>query len=439
MKKLFLIASFICIFPLLAYTVFAQNTETLYVNGILTQTVSGGTATAVDTTVISDKQILYSDGGTIAGSDNLSMDGTNASTIEPTSALHLVNKSYVDKAVTGISFDFFLSDTASDVNPYLVMQPDETGEAESLTTSATLTTGADQQIFHFATSSTQPTFDTLGQGVYDGHFHFSKTGTKATTIHWTLSSLTESGIAGSETLILTSSSSGNLAISKADYDIHAVLGSDLTIDGTDRLVMKVFATVGSGGSDVVITSYMEGTTDSHLEVRTESSAFNDEFVNVTGDTMTGDLNIEANLSIGEGLTLDGLLRASDGKVLADTVKTISVSIPKPLNLDEADTLPIWTNETGLTYNITGLKATSDTDDVVFTLKYIADPTDFGTLVTIGEFHVNINGTSVFYRNYIESDLSSSVVVAGGKIVFDNDSADDPKYLDFVLTGNFTKP
>ena len=61
----------------------------------------------------------------------------------------------------------------------------------------------------------------------------------------------------------------------------------MLIDGK-RLILELQAVVSGGGSNVVVTSAQEGTTDSHLTVETTSAAFSNIFVRQDGSqSLTG--------------------------------------------------------------------------------------------------------------------------------------------------------
>lgn len=221
----------------------------------------------------------------------LNRSGTNANqninitpytliTIDPTIDSHVATKGYVDNAVGGVSFDFFLTNQTSDITTYFnLTESSERGVIESSLASPSLGTGDDQLIFNFSTKVGQPEFNALIGGIYDAHIHLQKTtGTKPVTVYWTLSNRTGS----TETLILTSEVSDNVGDSSTDYDMHAVLVNETMILDDDRLVFRIYANAAVGGSNAIITVFMEGMTDSHFTVRTTTNAFERIFIRRDG-------------------------------------------------------------------------------------------------------------------------------------------------------------
>ena len=145
-----------------------------------------------------------------------------------------------------------------------------------------------------------------------------------------------------------------------------------------------------------------------------------------------DLGVEGQISWDSD---DDWLRGHEGtnQVILSTGKVfITRTITKPLDLDEADTLPIWQNKTGATLNITAVYSNSDTDDVVYTLKETS-AYDFTSLTTIEAITIATNGTGVFY-NELTTGIDHTTIETGNVIVFDNDAADDPNYLSFTIVG-----
>lgn len=93
-------------------------------------------------------------------------------------------------------------------------------------------------------------------------------------------------------------------------------------------------------------------------------------------------------------------------------------IAEPDNLAEADFLPLWVNETGMTFNITQIKAWSDLDDFDFTLKECSG-TDFTTLTTIEAVTVSTNGTGVYYTTVASGSIDHATIEDGHLIGYDN--------------------
>ena len=210
-------------------------------------------------------------------------------------------KDEVNDLVEGASFDFFLNDTASDIDTYFVMDPSETDEAES-SFSDTIT-GDAFLIDTFATSTAEPTFTELMIGIYSLHIHAETTvgaNVKTVRLYYELYKRTHPGAV--ETLLVTSEESSILTNVKDAVEIHGSLTSDTILDSTDRLVVKIYANIEDGApprnTDPLVTLYAEGNLASRFEVKTTISAFDDRYVEVTGDTMTGNLDMGDNDIIG---------------------------------------------------------------------------------------------------------------------------------------------
>ncbi len=217
----------------------------------------------------------------------------------PIEGLHAATKHYVDTAVSGLEFDFFFTDTASDIGGYWNMVDIDTGEAESSHTTAGLAAGNNQLIESFVTEDGTPEFPFLIASVYDAHFHAEKEGgaSKIVKIYWTLSNRSPGG---TETVLFTSEESEEIVDDSGNFDVHAVLAEDEQVDG-NRLVVKFYANITGGGGTVDIILYQEGVTDSHVALRSATSSLSELFLLRNGNGwMNGDLNVGGNRIINAG-------------------------------------------------------------------------------------------------------------------------------------------
>lgn len=110
------------------------------------------------------------------------------------------------------------------------------------------------------------------------------------------------------------------------------------------------------------------------------------------------------------------------------------TITEPDNLSEADFLPIWVNETGMTFNITEIKAWSDVDDFDFTLKE-SSGTDFSSLTTIEVITVSTNGTGVYHTTVTSGEIDHAAIEDGHIIGYDN-STDVADFVIIHIKGYF---
>ena len=222
---------------------------------------------------------------------------------DPASPQDAATKEYVDTALDGIEFDYFLSDTAD--GSFSVMFPQETGDAQS-TDFATITSASSPGtlIEDYITETSEPTFVVLTEGVYHFHFHAEvdqESGRDKAKVLFELWQVNSSGV---DILKLTTSEqSAQLTATETEYSIHAVLPNEIIIGTTDRLVLKVYGILvnATGSQDPVVTITMEGTgantTATRISIKTNLTAFDDRYINTTGDTtgaLTEDLNVDAD-------------------------------------------------------------------------------------------------------------------------------------------------
>jgi len=212
---------------------------------------------------------------------------------DPVSHLQAATKGYVDIAVSGLDFEFFLTDNASDIGGYFDLVDTENGKVESSHTSAALNAGLDQEIFNFVTEAGKPEFNTILSSVYDLHAHFQKSGgaSKTVTVYW---KLWERDSGETETELFSSEESSSVTTIKTAFDIHAVLSEDENIDA-NRLVVKVYANVVGGGGTVQVIIFQEGITASHISLKPPNTALSELFLSRNGrNWMNADLNLGGN-------------------------------------------------------------------------------------------------------------------------------------------------
>lgn len=220
---------------------------------------------------------------------------------------------------TGGTLAFYMSDTASDIGGYLTLFDSDTGEAESSVVSAGLAIGAGQLIEEWATEVNSPGFVGLQAGIYSLHFHAEKTsGTRVVVLYY---EIYKRASGGAETLLTTSENSGALATNQ-DYDLESSLPADEVLAVTDRIVVKMYATVSGGGLDAVVTIFMEGVNASRLSVPVSSAQLDTRYLVKapfpTTQTIENDLIIAGNVTGMSRTEQDDTLYIKSGKGIKAT-------------------------------------------------------------------------------------------------------------------------
>jgi len=208
--------------------------------------------------------------GDLTATGNLAADGAIFNGTVDASALpidpnHLTNKRYVDLAL-GTRDTFFLSDTVSAVDANNLMYQHETTEAESTIVSGAMGLGDDQHIQRWITEAGQPNTELINAGVvaFDVHAKKGAANQRATQLYCVLSYVDAAGVMG-ETAIASSAITEELTEVEDIIHIHASLAESVVIDITDRIILDIYANVGTGVQDSVVTIYMEGVHDSHVD------------------------------------------------------------------------------------------------------------------------------------------------------------------------------
>jgi len=192
----------------------------------------------------------------------------------------IVNKEYVDQAVTAFGARYYMIDT-SDVNNYK------------------LTSLSPSNVMGWISAESERP-EKLLAGVYDWEIYAEKTdGTKDLRLYWQLielkSDLTE--------IIIGTSSETDEITSKVRLTSHIVLNDDYELaDSNSRVVGKIFASVSGSGNAPSLTLYYEGDSDSHWEIPINTEILDDMFVPYIGavkDTNFGWHDFNARLVQGQ--------------------------------------------------------------------------------------------------------------------------------------------
>jgi hypothetical protein len=223
---------------------------------------------------------------------NQSIDGVKTFTSSPlvpspVSGTSAINRDYLE-STTDIVIDYFLNNTVSDLGGiYYEMTNVGLGGVESTITTAGLAASTnDQTLNNYVTLSGEPGILAIPSGIFDVHIHAERTGGNSSINLYAL--IYKRATGGTETLITTTETSG-LITSKTEVVMHANTVSDTDLLATDRIVVKLFANIGSG-SGATVAIYQEGTTVSRLVIPTTTDILSNIFVRVDATNLPADTN-----------------------------------------------------------------------------------------------------------------------------------------------------
>jgi len=245
---------------------------------------------------------------------------------------HLVDKEYVDKAVTALGARYYMLDTNSGEVDYKDCSSSPSIGGEQNVSAADLSDD-DYIKGWIAPNVNEP--DKLLLGVYNWRIYVEKTaGTQELRLYW---KLIERKNDDSEIVVGTSTVSNEITTGKNSYIIPLTLSEDHDIASDSYVVGKIYADISGGGSAPSITLYYEGNSASHWEIPTNVEIFNNLYVNIDGDTMTGNLtapNLYASNGMGVGtitpkytLHIDGTLGLNNTLYATSSIFDTSLEIP----------------------------------------------------------------------------------------------------------------
>jgi len=237
----------------------------------------GYVRTATDTTFV------RASGDTMTGA--LTLPG------DPTEILHAVTREYVDKAVATLGTYYYMTDTDSGIEDYKLTQ---TSAPSGVTQSYVKSNLSDDDYILGWISSEQGLPNKLIAGVYDWRVYARKSsGNQTLRLYW---KMIERKADSTEVIIATSINSNEILSENQSYVLPIALSEDYTIASDSYIVGKIYADVSGSGNAPEITLYYEGDSDSHWSIPTNNEILSDQFVNASGDTMSGDLVVDTIVS-----------------------------------------------------------------------------------------------------------------------------------------------
>jgi hypothetical protein len=134
---------------------------------------------------------------------------------------------------------------------------------------------------------------------------------------------------------------------------------------------------------------------------------------------------------------DGWLRAYDGAnqvAVARKIVQIDATIYKPNDLDDAqrDALWIWSNQSGMSFIVTGWNAWSSSDDTTLNIEEIDG--DGQNNATVDAVEIATNGTSIYYAS--DTTITAATIETGHILVLDFDDTDTPSLVKITIYGYY---
>jgi len=207
---------------------------------------------------------------------------------------HIIDRQYVDNAVTSLGARYYMIGTSSGISDYKLTQLSPPSGSEDSVTKTGLSDD-DYIAGWIAPNPNEPS--KLIKGVYNWHIYAEKTGgTKTLRLYW---KLIERKSDTTETVIATSITSNEILNSKNSYIIPLTLSEDHTLEDGSYVVGKIYADVSGGGSAPSVALYFNGTSKSHWEIPTNLEIFSNEFLKLDGSNANSDIDITPyNITVG---------------------------------------------------------------------------------------------------------------------------------------------
>jgi hypothetical protein len=204
-------------------------------------------------------------GGDLSADRNLEITPNPAAVIKFLGSFNNNTPEWSEIPIAGLAPYFFV-DAASDIGGGY-KQAKELGNYTPAAEASIETVGVSpgQLLAVFATNSGLPGVLIIPSGIVLVHFHAKKASpstSKIVTIYFELYKRTSGGV---ETLICTGEESSEFTTTPVEYNVHALIETDVILDITDRIVLKFYAGSSTTGSPTP-TIYYDGETASRVNV-----------------------------------------------------------------------------------------------------------------------------------------------------------------------------
>lgn len=145
-------------------------------------------------------------------------------------------------------------------------------------------------------------------------------------------------------------------------------------------------------------------------------------------TAEGQVSYDANNDVLRGY--DGTTQVAIGR----KIEQIDVTVVSPNDLadSERDALWVWSNQSGLTFVVTGWAFYSDTDDTTLNIEEI--DADGANNTTVDAVEIATNGTGLFYAT--DTTITAPNIETGHILVLDFDDTDTPGQVKGTIYGYY---
>lgn len=255
------------------------------------------------------------------------------------SGSQLVNKKYVDLAVSSLQLTEYFSKAALSpvVAGFYSMDNVQAGADTIQSGDITGTSGSPTSLFKFMTPVGHPHLDRFLIGVYEAHFYLLRAAGGVVGVRFQVWRCDAAGAHIGASPLGTSADLQGFTTSNALYELTMAIATEVALDTTDRLSVEWLGWKVSG-FNTTVTMTVGGTSDSHLSIKVEPSELQALFVPYTGAEHDIDLGAKDIITTGD-IEADALI--TTGGASTDFVKGNG-------SLDSATYLTPTGNGSGLT-------------------------------------------------------------------------------------------
>ena len=178
----------------------------------------------------------------------------------------------VDELIGGVNINFLFHNSSSGISTYWDMNTTDSRPKNSTTT--TITTDEQELGGFISPNASELGITTMAAGLAEAHFHANVNSISGVKLISGFFRFYIRQSNGTEVFISTSELVPIRITTETEFEAHAIIAEDISMNESDRILVKLFSNFsGGGGGNPTLTTYIEGDTASRIEISTTGVNF----------------------------------------------------------------------------------------------------------------------------------------------------------------------
>lgn len=186
------------------------------------------------------------------------INSTNMTAVNGTFS-NIYNRNEIDELVNAAVLELFFKNITSEISTYWVMN--KTANDRPKNSSVQTISATDTELGGFVSKNASDLgISGLTNGIIDAHFHASVNSIGGTKVASGWYKIYRRNSTGTEFFLTSSHLVAVDSTIETEYEAHASLLEEVTLNESDRIVIRLFANLSGAGGDPILTTYIQGNT-----------------------------------------------------------------------------------------------------------------------------------------------------------------------------------